>query len=125
MVADSRSVFIVDDHMNIQKMLSDILGCLGYNTITASDGFEAVQTYREKKDQIGVVLLDVIMPGMNGVRTLKKLKEIDPRVKVVLCSAYVQPSQLDELESSDIYGFLSKPYTMGLLAEKMEMVLSA
>ncbi len=125
MVADSRSVFIVDDHLNIQKMLSDILGCLGYNTITASDGFEAVQTYREKKDQIGVVLLDVIMPGMNGVRTLKKLKEIDPRVKVILCSAYVQLSQLDELESSDIYGFLSKPYTMGLLAEKMEMVLSA
>jgi len=42
---------------------------------------------------------------------------------VILCSAYVQPSQLDELESSDIYGFLSKPYTMSLLAEKMEMVL--
>ncbi len=120
MAANAMSIFIVDDELMIQKMLSDILGSLGYNTITASDGYEAVQTYREKKDQIDAVFLDVIMPGMNGMRTLAKLREINPDVKVIMCSAYYNPSQLPDLDGSNIYGFISKPYTVSALTKKME-----
>ena len=125
MAADAKSVFIVDDNLGIQKMLSDILCCLGYNTLIASDGFEAIETYLERKNEIGVIILDIVMPGMNGIRTLKKLKEIDPRIKVIMCSAYFEPGQLPELNDTEIHGFLSKPYTISGLSEKMEMVLSA
>lgn len=125
MTSISRSVFIVDDHLTIQKMLSDLLGCLGYNTLTASDGYEAIQTYRERKEQIGIVLLDIVMPGMNGIRTLEKLREIDPDVKVIICSAYFQQGQLPDIKDSEICGFINKPYSITTLSEKMEEVLSS
>jgi CheY-like chemotaxis protein len=124
MSADAKSVFIIDDHLGIQKILSDSLSCLGYNTMIASDGFEAVETYREKRDEIGVIILDIIMPGMNGIRTLKKLKEINPLIKVIMCSAYFEQNQLPELNDTAVQGFLSKPYTMNGLSQKMEMALS-
>ena len=124
MSSASRSVFIVDDHMTIQKMLSDLLGCLGYNTLTASDGEEAVELYKEKQEQIGIVLLDLVMPGMNGVSTLHKLREINPNVKVIICSAYFQPEQVPEIRENSISGFLNKPYSITTLSEKMEEVLS-
>ena len=124
MSSASRSVFIVDDHMTIQKMLSDLLGCLGYNTLTASDGIEAVELYKERQEQIGIVLLDLVMPGMNGVHTLQKLREINPNVKVIICSAYFQQGQVPEINENDVDGFLNKPYSITTLSEKMQEVLS-
>ena len=124
MQASSRSIFIVDDHLTIQKTLSEIIACLGYNTLTASDGYEAVQTYSEKREQIGLVVLDVIMPGMNGMRTLEKLREIDPGVKVIMCSAYVEPDQLPDLDCSTICGFITKPCTISSISEKLKTYFS-
>lgn len=124
MSSASRSVFIVDDHMTIQKMLSDLLGCLGYNTLTASDGQEAVELYKQRQDQIGIVLLDLVMPGMNGIHTLQKLREINPDVKVIICSAYFQQGQVPEISETDVAGFLNKPYSITTLSEKMEEILS-
>jgi two-component system, cell cycle sensor histidine kinase and response regulator CckA len=125
MASGGRSVFIVDDQSTIQKMLSDLLGCLGYNTIAASDGYEAIRIYRERQDQIELVLLDVVMPGMNGFSALEKLREINPLVKVIICSAYFKPEQLSEANKAQISGFLSKPYSITTLSEKMEEVLAA
>jgi DNA-binding NtrC family response regulator len=124
MTESSRSVFIVDDQLTILKMLSDILACLGYNVVSAADGYEALQTYQEKKDQIGVIILDVIMPGMNGLRTLEKLMQINPEAKVIMCSAYFDEGRLPELANFDICGFIQKPYTIGTLSKCMEEALA-
>ncbi len=106
MAADAKSVFIVDDNLGIQKMLSDILCCLGYNTLIASDGFEAIETYLERKYERGVIIPERVLPWMNGIRTLTKLEEIDPPIKVIMCIAHFESGQHPELNDTEKHRIL-------------------
>ena len=90
-------VLVVEDHGDIRRMLGFALPRLGLPVWLAAGGREAVRLYREYRPEIGVVLLDVHMPGMDGPQTLAALRELDPAVRVVFMTGYSGSYRLEDL----------------------------
>jgi CheY-like chemotaxis protein len=108
----SGTALIVDDEPLILKTGERLLRRLGYNVIAASNGKQALECYANRGREISFVLLDLIMPEMDGFDVLKTLKEIDPAVKVIISSGYAGDAPRDELLSMGAVGFVDKPYTV-------------
>ncbi|PKN60258.1 MAG: sigma-54-dependent Fis family transcriptional regulator [Deltaproteobacteria bacterium HGW-Deltaproteobacteria-11] len=101
-------VLVADDEEEIRKILSHILGKEGFEVITASDGEQAMQ--KICSDIPDAVLLDVRMPGLNGMEVLKKIKVIDDNLPVVLVTAYADTHQAVEAMKEGAYDYLAKPF---------------
>ncbi len=101
-------VLVVDDEEEILKIVSHILEQKGFEIITASDGKQAMQ--KISFDTPDVVLLDVCMPGLNGMEVLKKIKAIDENLPVVLITAYADTHQTVEAMKEGAYDYLAKPF---------------
>jgi len=104
------SILIVDDDMGMCETLSDIMEERGYRTVIALDGYEAVEKVREAA--FDVILMDIKMPGMNGVETFKQIKRIHPETAVVMMTAYAVEDLIREALSEGVYGVLYKPLDM-------------
>jgi len=85
---------------------------LGYRVLLAEDGKEAVTIFKQKKDEIDLVLLDMVMPEMAGKETNIKLRTINPEVKVLLSSGYSQDGTATEILNEGALGFIQKPFTI-------------
>ena len=121
----SGTILVIDDEEEIRELTKDLLTPLGYNVVTASSGPEGVSVYRSKKDEIVAVVLDMIMPKMNGAEVFQRLQNIDPDVKVLLCSGYSNEglAGIKELLRSGAKGFVQKPFTRKTLAKTLKEVL--
>ena len=117
------TILVIDDEEIIRNVARDILHELGYDTILASSGKEGVKIYADKKDFIDLVILDMIMPEMEGKETFKKLKEINPDVKILISSGYNQDSLPEQVMDSGEAGFIQKPYNINEIAEIIKEVL--
>lgn len=105
------TILLVDDEDVIRTMGRDILRVLGYQVILACDGEEAIKTYRERKDEISLILLDWHMPGMSGMEILENLWDLDDDVKVILSTGWGPPKEMEMIKNSGhIIGLLQKPY---------------
>ena len=105
------TVLVVDDEEPVRISLNFLLNSLGYNVLLAKDGKEAVKIFKQKKDEIDLVLLDMIMPEMTGRETNIKLRTINPGVKVLLSSGYSQEGTATEILNEGALGFIQKPFT--------------
>jgi two-component system, cell cycle sensor histidine kinase and response regulator CckA len=116
-------VLFVDDEPQLRDMGQTMLSRIGYQVVTAGDGFEAVKIFRERKDEIRLVLLDLTMPGLNGWETLAAVRALAPAIPVILSSGYdeAQVMQGDHLELTQT--FLHKPYQMKDLKAALDSVL--
>jgi two-component system cell cycle sensor histidine kinase/response regulator CckA len=103
-------ILIVDDEPMIRDLTSDILTSNGHSVLLAADGKEAVSHYQNNWQQRDLVVLDMIMPEMNGLDALKVMKAINPEVRVILCSGYSLSEHLIEAEQHGLFGYLEKPY---------------
>src|SRR5687768_7198779 len=101
-------VLIVEDEPGIRSWLRIALGMEGYTVFLAADGEEAVEIYRERQDAVGVVLLDMQMPGMGGPKTAQSLRDINPAVRCCFMSGYSLDHKV--LQGAG-FGFLRKPFT--------------
>ena len=101
-------VLVADDEEEIRKILSNILEKEGFEVITASDGEQAMQ--KICSDIPDAVLLDVRMPGLNGMEVLKKIKAIEENLPVVLVTAYADTHQAVEAMKEGAYDYLAKPF---------------
>jgi len=110
-------VLIVDDEAGMREVAGTILQELGYSVLLAEDGDEALGVFRERKDEIDMVLLDVIMPRRSGRQVYSEMKKIDPGVKVLFASGYWQDGGDEDLSSLDDAHFIQKPYTLQAIAE--------
>ena len=119
----SETVFLVDDEDMIVDVGELLLEKLGYKTLVAGNGMDAIEIYKEKKNHIDMVILDMIMPEMDGGETYDKLKQINPDVKVLLSSGYSINSQATEILERGCDGFIQKPFTMKNLSQKIREVL--
>lgn len=117
----NENILIVDDEEMIRESIKDILSALGYNTVTAQGGKEAIAILR-KQQRIHLAIVDYVMPRMNGIETIKKLKEINPNIKILLSSGHTDREQLKR-EDSRIDGFLLKPYHISDLSTKIKIIL--
>ncbi|RMG69290.1 MAG: hybrid sensor histidine kinase/response regulator, partial [Nitrospirae bacterium] len=84
----NNTILVVDDEQEIRELVVDLLEPLGYRIIQASDGNEAIERFRQMKDEIDLVVLDMIMPRMSGTEVFQRLKNIDENVKIIIASGY-------------------------------------
>jgi PAS domain S-box-containing protein len=117
------TILLVDDEDMIIDIGEAILMTLGYKVFLARSGKEAVETYRENQDDIDMVILDMVMPEMNGSETYDNLKEINPEVKVLLSSGYSLNGQAKDILSHGCNGFIQKPLNIMDLSQKIREVL--
>jgi len=117
------TVLLVDDEEVILEVGQDLLEAMGYRVLTARDGKEAIGVYRKNQDEIDFVLLDMIMPAMGGGEAYDKMKEINPKVKVLLSSGYSIDSQAKEILARGCNAFIQKPFSMKELSQAIREVL--
>jgi len=117
------TVLLIDDEEMIIDVGCGLLGELGYTVIPARSGQEALDVYRERHADIDIVVMDMIMPGMGGGETFDRLREIDPRVKVLLSSGYSINGQATQIMERGCDGFIQKPFTLQQLSAKLRQIL--
>jgi len=104
-------VLVVDDEENIREVMTATLESFGYRVAEAADGTEALATYSQRGAEISLVLTDMAMPFMDGPAMIRALRKIDPAVHVIGMSGLLNAEQTAELQSLNVSGFLSKPFT--------------
>jgi two-component system, cell cycle sensor histidine kinase and response regulator CckA len=119
----AETVLFVDDEDEIVKVSKALLEVMGYRVYTARNGFEALQIYEQRKDEIDIVLLDMIMPGMNGSHVYEKLKNINTDVRVLLLSGYSKDREATALLASRCDGFIQKPFRIQDLSRSIRQAL--
>ena len=112
------SVLLVDDEPGMTETLSDIFIEMGHEVAVAKDGPEAVRLVQERR--YGLALIDIMMPGMNGIEVLKKVKEVRPAIKVVMMTAFALDELIEEARSLGAVDVLFKP----LQIEKLKPLLA-
>lgn len=113
-------ILVVDDEESIRGITKGTLETFGYRVLVASDGTEAVALYAENKDEIQVVLTDMMMPFMDGPATIRALKRLNPQIKIIAASGLAAGDKATEAASLGVKTFLPKPYT----AEKLLRTLA-
>jgi PAS domain S-box-containing protein len=118
------TVMVVDDERFIIEIAGEWLLELGYRVIEASSGQEALSLYESNREGIDLVILDMVMPGMDGGETFDGLRALDPDVRVLLISGYGLNGRIKEIRRRGCRGFLQKPFTILQLSEKIKAILA-
>ena len=122
-VRGTETVLLVDDENMIIEVAEKLLEQLGYKVLTARSGKEAIEIYEENRQRIDILLLDMIMPDMSGGETYDRLKEINPKAKVLLSSGYSINGQATGILGRGCNGFIQKPFKMKELSQKLREIL--
>ena len=123
LILGHESVLLVDDEERILTVGREICKALGYSVITASSGMEAVKLYQERQHDINLVILDMIMPEMNGLETFLELKKYNPDIKVLLSTGYSIDEKAQEMLRQGCKGYILKPYSVIDFSHKIREVL--
>ncbi|NOY82376.1 MAG: response regulator [Kiritimatiellaeota bacterium] len=121
----SETILLVDDEDTIWDVIIDMLQELGYSVVLAANGREAVEIYRANPGGIDLVLLDMLMPELDGAQAFFELRKIDPSATILLSSGYISEQDVREVLDAGAAGFLQKPYRMVELAHKLRAILDA
>lgn len=114
-------ILVVDDEIAIREITKGTLEAYGYRALTAADGTEAVALYAQHKDEIKVVLTDLMMPYMDGRVTIRALQKLNPNVKIIASSGLAENSRAIE----GVKSFLPKPYTAERLLNTLAEVIGS
>jgi len=120
----SETILLVDDEQLVLDIGRRMLTRIGYNILTAPDGREAIQVFEKNRDQISLVILDVIMPGMSGGETFDRLRSLKPDVKVLLASGYSIDGEAEKIMERGCNGFIQKPFDLKQLSQKIRNILA-
>src|ERR1051325_3018779 len=116
-------ILVVDDAESIREITRGTLETFGYTVLTASDGTEALALYADKKNEIAVVLTDMVMPFMDGPATIRALQRMNPRVRIIAASGLGTGHRAGEGALEGVSVFLNKPYTAERLLKTLADVL--
>ncbi|MHB8203827.1 MAG: ATP-binding protein, partial [Desulfomonilaceae bacterium] len=106
----TETVLLVDDEEDLRDLGTTLLNRFGYKVISAGNGKEALEIYQREKDRIAIILLDLIMPEMDGRRCLAEVLQVNPNAKVIIASGYSEsePAAM----AAGAKGFVQKPYNV-------------
>lgn len=116
------TVLVIDDDSKIRANLNDMLSALGYEVIEASGGGEGIETYKKMVQNIDVVIIDMIMPEMNGSDAIPILNEINSNVKIIISSGF-HNEDVDGIIDSGVKGYIQKPFRMNELSRLLHSVI--
>ena len=117
-------ILLADDEMSIRDITKTSLENCNYQVLTASDGIEAIALYAQYRNEISIVLIDMMMPEMDGVTTIRTLQRMNPQVKIIAVSGLATSDKVSAAMSSGAKLFLSKPYTSEELLRKLHQVIN-
>ncbi len=117
-------VLVVDDEPAIREITRSTLEAYNYQVVTASDGVEALAVYAQHQAEISVVVLDMMMPAMDGAMAIRTLQKMNPRVKIIAISGLVSNQKVAEAAGIGVKAFLSKPCTAKELLSTINVVKS-
>jgi CheY-like chemotaxis protein len=121
---ENELILVVDDEEAMRSFAKEALETHGYRVLIASDGVEAIETYREHNGDIGLVILDLVMPRMGGHETFIKLRELNKDVRVMLSTGYSQSGKAQEILDIGVLGFIQKPYQVNSLLARIRPILT-
>ncbi len=122
---EGRCVLVVDDETAIRQVARRALEAHGYRVSTATDGVDAVAQFREARGAFDLVLVDMVMPVMDGAAAIEALRSLDPAVRIVATSGYAAPDRMAKVSASGVEQFLPKPYTREALLRSVAQGLRA
>jgi CheY-like chemotaxis protein len=117
-------ILVVDDEAAICEITKTTLESHNYKVLTASNGIEALALYAQHKNEISVVLLDMMMPEMDGMTAIRTLRRMNPQVRLVAMSGLTSAEAITHSTGTNVQGFLSKPFTTNELLKTLADVLS-
>jgi len=124
LIKGTGTILLIDDEKMILDVGLELLEELGYTVLSVMSGQEAIDVFQKDQDNIDLVIMDMIMPGMGGGETFDRLKKINPEVKVLLSSGYSINGQATKIIRRGCDGFIQKPFNMNQLAEKIQKILA-
>ena len=117
-------ILVVDDEAAIREITKESLETYAYKVLTASDGIEAIALYAQHRHEIAVVLIDMMMPSMDGLTTIRLLQKMNSQVKIIAVSGLNSNYQLGKFESIGVKAFLAKPYTAKELLKTIHLTIN-
>jgi CheY-like chemotaxis protein len=121
--SDQLTVLLVDDEEMIIDVGQRMLNKLGYEVITAMNGEEAIEIFQNQTHKINLVILDMVMPKCSGGDTFDRLKQINPDIKVILCSGYSIDGQATRILNRGCDAFMQKPFNLQTLSQQIKAVM--
>jgi len=106
----TETILVVDDEEGLRALGQAVLERCGYTVLMAEDGLQALEVYQARQEEIALVVLDVIMPQMDGLECLRRLREMDPQVKVLISTGYTARDLAQELMAEGALGVVEKPF---------------
>ncbi len=124
-IRGQETILLVEDEQNLLGLMKMALERAGYTVLTAVDGISAIKIYSLNKEKIALVLTDLGLPKLDGAAVFTSLMDIDPAVKIILASGYLDPNLKSNLLRSGAKEFIQKPYSPNLVLRKIREVLDA
>ncbi len=121
---NGETILIVDDESAILEIAKEALETLGYKVLTAHDGAEAIAVAAKQQRKINVLLTDMMMPLVDGLATIRAIRRMDPRIRIIATSGLGFDLKESEAQELGVQAFLHKPYTTRMLGETLAEVLS-
>ncbi len=122
-VGGIETVLIAEDNKELCQLSMKVLRDHGYSVLAATDGLAAVEMFRQHRGEIALIILDVVMPKMNGKEAYEAIRKIDPAVRVIFTSGYTDDIVIERGVENEQYDFLGKPLTPDTLLKKIREVL--
>ena len=117
-------VLLVDDEASVRLVMKQTLESFQYRVLTAHDGATAVSLFKERRDEVSLVLTDMMMPGMDGPDTIAALRRIDPSVRIVAASGMATDDRILRASEAGAVAFLRKPFTAETMLRTLRQVLT-
>ncbi|MBN2714571.1 MAG: response regulator [Deltaproteobacteria bacterium] len=119
------SILVIDDEPMVLRSTRRVLQRMGYTVHTARDGEEALRQFKAHQTELSLVMLDMIMPDMDGSQVFSVLRQIDPGVKVLICSGYARDRKVETLLAAGARAFIQKPFDLELLSHTVKTILES
>jgi CheY-like chemotaxis protein len=117
-------ILIIDDEPIIRITATKMLELLGYSVLTAENGENGIKVFKEHQKEIRAVILDMAMPVMTGDEAYKRLKKIDPQVKVLVATGFTNDKRVRKTMEAGASGFMKKPYSINILSRKLHEIIN-
>jgi len=122
-VRGTETILLVEDEKIVMEVSRELLESMGYKVYAVGSGQEGIAVYMEKRNEIDLVILDMVMPGISGSETFNRLREINPGVRVLLSSGYSLNGEAQHIMDRGCNGFLQKPFQIEKLSQKVREML--
>jgi PAS domain S-box-containing protein len=119
------TILLIDDDTTMRETAQAMLESLGYHVLTANDGKQGLSVFKQSRDEIDLVILDMIMPEMDGRDCFAALQQFKPDVRVILASGFAQEEKVQEMQANGLCGLIAKPFRSGPLSQAVTKALNS